>query len=48
MASYKGTFLGRHFLAWLEYGAGSGTQTWFGVNSPTTFIQSGIIGTVRG
>lgn len=46
-ASYVGSpGLGRHFLAWLEKGAGSGTDTWFGDNAGaysqgiTGFIQN--------
>lgn len=37
---------GRHTLVWLERGAGSGTQTWYGDNGGTIF-QSGIIGYIR-
>lgn len=37
--------LGYHYLAWLEKGAGSGTQTWYGDNGGTN-LQSGIIATV--
>lgn len=47
-ASYTGQpGLGYHFLAWLERGGGSGTQTWYGDNGGT-IIQSGIIGTILG
>lgn len=47
-ASYIGTpGLGRHFIAWLEYVASSGTPTvtWIGSASPTQ--QSGIIGGIE-
>lgn len=38
--------LGRHFLAWLEYGAGADTQTWGGdVGSPGQ-QQAGIVGQI--
>lgn len=48
-ATYRGTpGVGRHFLAWLEYSAASGTTTWCGdVNLPTQF-QSFIGGTLFG
>lgn len=36
---------GRHFLAWLEFGGGAGTQTWYGDNGGTA-IQTGITGSV--
>jgi hypothetical protein len=36
--------LGRHVMTWLESGAGSGTQTWYGTNSVVTRTQSGITG----
>lgn len=46
-ASYFGLpGLGRHYLAWLEYGAGSDTQNWRGDNGTPTVLQSGIIGEV--
>jgi hypothetical protein len=35
---------GRHFLTWIEYGGGGGTQTWIGTNSPIN--QSGIVGAI--
>lgn len=37
--------IGRHFLAWLEYGGGADTQTWYGDNGGS-FIQTGIQGWV--
>jgi hypothetical protein len=40
--------LGRHYYAWLEAGAGVGTQTWYGDNGTPTLIQSGMWGTIRG
>lgn len=44
-AIYTGTpGLGRHFVAWLEIGFGSGTQTWFGSDAPSQI--SGITGEV--
>lgn len=43
-AIYKGyPGLGRNFLAWLEIGAGSSTQTWSGARSGTP-VQMGISG----
>jgi hypothetical protein len=39
-----GTSQGYHYLAWLEYGNGSGTQTWYGDNG--TVQQSGFYGSV--
>lgn len=48
-ASYRGTpGVGRHYLAWLEYGAGTDTQTWYGDAGAPTLIQSGINGNVFG
>ena len=41
-AGYPG--LGYHYLAWLEYGAGADTQTWYGDNGDATTMQSGLIG----
>jgi Repeat of unknown function (DUF5907) len=38
--------LGYHYLAPLEYGAGSDTQTWYGDNGSPTTMQNGIIGAV--
>lgn len=47
-ASYRGnTSAGRHYLAWLERGAGADTQTWYGDNGGT-ILQSGIHGSIRG
>ena len=37
--------LGRHFLAWLEYGAGADTQTFYG-DAGLAQLQTGISGTV--
>ena len=46
-ARYQGyPGLGRHYLAWLEAGAGADTQTWLGDNGAATMWQSGIVGTV--
>ncbi|WP_316228378.1 MULTISPECIES: hypothetical protein [unclassified Bradyrhizobium] len=43
-AIYTGTpGIGRHFVAWLEFGFGSGTQTWLGTSAGQV---SGIIGEV--
>lgn len=42
-ASYQGSFLGHHYLAWLEKGNGNDTQTWYGNSSP---YKTGIIGEV--
>lgn len=36
--------VGRHYLAWLEYSAASGTTTWLGDNGLPTLMQSGIHG----
>jgi hypothetical protein len=48
-ANYTGhPGIGRHYLAWLEYGAGSDTQTWYGDNGNNATYQSGIQGTIRG
>lgn len=38
--------IGRHYLAWLEYSAASGTTTWYGDNGTPTLFQSGITGEV--
>jgi hypothetical protein len=47
-AMYKGMpSAGRHFLAWLEFGGGAGTQTWYGDNGGI-IIQNGISGITRG
>jgi len=44
-AQYFGyTQLGYHYLAWLEKGAGTDTQTWFGVSGSD--YQTGIYGTL--
>lgn len=44
LSIYKGIAgIGRHYLAWLEHGSGSGTQTWYGDNG-TTAVQSGLSG----
>jgi hypothetical protein len=40
--------VGRHYLAWLEVGNGTGTQTWFGDNNAPTTSQSGISGRLLG
>ena len=46
-ASYVGfPGLGYHYLAWLERGAGSDTQTWYGDAGVPTYVQSGMNGTV--
>lgn len=46
---YKGyPGIGRHFLAWLEQGYGSLTQTWYGDGGAPTSFQMGIIGEIRG
>lgn len=37
---------GRHYLAWLEYSAATGTTTWYGDNGGTAAIQSGIVGSI--
>lgn len=34
---------GRHYAAWLEYGTGANTQTWYGTSGPVSF---GIVGEV--
>lgn len=39
--------IGKHFLAWLERGAGADTQTWLGDNNDPTAYQSRITGTIR-
>lgn len=38
--------LGYHYLAWLERGNATGTQTWIGDNNAPTYSQSGIAGMV--
>lgn len=38
--------LGRHYLAWLEYGNSAGSATFYGAGSPN--VQSGILGSVPG
>lgn len=38
--------LGHHVLTWLEYGAGSNTQTWYGDAGAPTFVQNGLVGAV--
>lgn len=44
-AYYAGTpGAGRHFITWIEYGGGSGTQTWLGTVLP--WVQTGITGVV--
>lgn len=41
--------IGRHFLAWLERGAGADVQTWYGdQNASGSTIQSGISGWLMG
>jgi hypothetical protein len=40
--------LGRHFLAWLEYGAGGDTQTWIGTKATATNGNTGLLGWVLG
>jgi hypothetical protein len=46
-AAYRGILAaGYSFLAWLEAGDGTDTQTWYGDNG-VTLIQSGITGEVR-
>lgn len=39
---------GRHYLAWLEYSAATGTMTWQGDAANPTFMQSGISGELEG
>lgn len=47
-ASYNSTIaVGRHYLAWLEKGSGSDTQTWFGDNALVPQV-GGMHGTVIG
>ena len=36
--------LGRHYLAWLEYGGGADTQTWFGDGGVPSISQAAIFG----
>jgi hypothetical protein len=38
--------LGRHYLAWLECGSGSDTQSWFGTNSGTITAGPGMFGKI--
>lgn len=40
--------VGKHFLAWLEYSTASGTTTWAGDIGAPNFVQSGIVGMIRG
>lgn len=47
-AYYQSTFTGRHFLAWLEYGAGADTTTWYGTKNTATFLNSGLTGNIKG
>lgn len=48
IANYYGIpSAGRHYLAWLEYGGGTDTQTWYGDNG-ATLLQTGIQGIMRG
>ena len=43
-AHYRGApGLGYHYLAWLEYGGGADTQTWYGDNA-ATLVQTGLAG----
>ncbi len=47
VAAYSGfPGLGYHYLAWLEYGAGAATQTWYGDNGTPTVVQTGMTGMV--
>jgi hypothetical protein len=47
VAVYEGIpGVGRHFLAWLERGAGVDTQTWYGDAGVPTVVQAGILGSV--
>jgi len=39
--------IGKHYLSWLELGAGADTQTWYGDNGISQ-TQSGISGWIRG
>ncbi len=39
---------GRHILTWLEYGASSDAQTWYGDAGASTVLQSGIEGEMLG
>jgi hypothetical protein len=46
MATYRGyPGIGKHYIAWLEFGNG-GTQTWYGDGGQPTVYQSGISGEV--
>lgn len=48
-AQYRGyPGVGRHFLAWLEMGNGTDTQTWYGDNNSPSDTQLGIIGVLWG
>lgn len=38
--------IGRHFMPWLEWGNGTGTQTWFGDRGSAATYQSGITGSI--
>ncbi len=40
--------IGYHYLAWLEYSTASGTTTWYGDNSSSAVVQSGIAGVIHG
>lgn len=47
-AYYNNTLsIGRNFIVWLEMGAGTDTQTWYG-NNGSTVRQTGIIGSTWG
>lgn len=48
VSTYRGfPGIGRHYLSWLEWGAGADTQTWYGDGGGSN-IQSGIQGEVWG
>lgn len=38
--------VGRHYLAWLEYSAATGTSSWYGDNASPTISQAGIAGRI--
>lgn len=40
--------IGRHFYAWLEASAATGTTTWYGDNANAAIMQTGIFGTIEG
>ena len=44
----KSMALGFHYYQWLEYGAGSGTQTWYGDNADATIMSNGMSGWIMG